>query len=188
MISTEQVKQAIEDCKKAGHDIGIRDIAYVFLSRNFDDIRMPYRCLFGLDVDYNPDYAETYDKTGTMQYLKGYVDMNFSDGIKKKKKKDADDEDISFEENKAYMLKLKKDTEDAMANGEIEKKDGLKILTDISTKLNDKFNVQSNDTEQLIFVSCKYNSTCSSCGRELYIPTKEQLMEEYNLVERTETE
>ena len=86
MISTEQVKQAIEDCKKAGHEIGIRDIAYVFLSKNFDDIRMPYRCLFGLDVDYNPDYAETYDNTATMQYLKGYVDMNFSDGTKKKKR------------------------------------------------------------------------------------------------------
>ena len=187
MISTEQVKQAIEDCKKAGHEIGIRDIAYVFLSKKFDDIRMPYRCLFGLDVDYNPDYADTYDNTATMQYLKGYVDMNFSDGTKKKKKKDADDgDDITFEENKAYMLKLKKETEDAMALGEIDKKDGLKILTDISTKLNDKFNVQSNDTEQLIFVSCKYNSTCSSCGRELYIPTKEQLMEEYNLVEKTE--
>ena len=96
MTSTEQVKQAIEDCKKAGHEIGIRDIAYVFLSKNFDDIRMPYRCLFGLDVDYNPDYAETYDKTGTMEYLKGYVDMNFSDGTKKKKK---NEEVVMEEEN-----------------------------------------------------------------------------------------
>ena len=188
MISTEQVKQAIEDCKKAGHEIGIRDIAYVFLSKNFDDIRMPYRCLFGLDVDYNPDYAETYDKTGTMQYLKGYVDMNFLDGTQKKKRKktEGDDDDITFEENKAYMLKLKKDIEKAIEDGEMEKKDGYKALADISVKLNDKFQVQGEVKEQLIFVSCKYNSTCSSCGRELYIPTKEQLMEEYNLVEKTE--
>ena len=135
-------------------------------------------------MDYNPDYAETYDNTATMQYLKSYVDMNFSDGTKKKKKIVSEDEDISFEENKAYMLKLKKDTEDAMANGEIEKKDGLKILTDISTKLNDKFNVQSNDTEQLIFVSCKYNKICE-CGKEIFVPTKEQLMEEYGLVEKS---
>lgn len=188
MISTEQVKQAIEDCKKAGHEIGIRDIAYVFLSRNFDDIRMPYRCLFGLDVDYNPDYAETYDKTGTMQYLKGYVDMNFSDGIKKKKKKDSDDEDISFEENKAYMLKLKKDIEKAIEDGEMEKKDGYKALADISVKLNDKFQVQGEVKEQMVIVNAKFNAICGSCGREIYIPTKEDLMEKYDLVERTETE
>lgn len=188
MISTEQVKQAIEDCKKAGHEIGIRDIAYVFLSKNFDDIRMPYRCLFGLDVDYNPDYAETYDKTGRMEYLKGYVDMNFSDGTRKKKKKVADDgDDITFEENKAYMLKLKKDIEKAIEDGEMEKKDGYKALADISVKLNDKFQVQGEVKEQMVVVSMKYNKICE-CGKEIFVPTKEQLMEEYNLVERTETE
>jgi hypothetical protein len=186
MISTEQVKQAIEDCKKAGHEIGIRDIAYVFLSKNFDDIRMPYRCLFGLDVDYNPDYAETYDNTSTMQYLKGYVDMNFSDGTKKKKRTPAEDEDISFEENKAYMLKLKKDIEKAIEDGEMEKKDGYKALADISVKLNDKFQVQGEVKEQLIVVNTKFNAICGSCGREIYIPTKEDLMEKYNLVEKTE--
>ena len=186
MISTEQVKQAIEDCKKAGYEIGIRDIAYVFLSKNFDDIRMPYRCLFGLDVDYNPDYAETYDNTATMQYLKGYVDMNFSDGTKKKKKVIAEDEDISFEENKAYMLKLKKDIEKAIEDGEMEKKDGYKALADISVKLNDKFQVQGEVKEQLIVVNTKFNAICGSCGREIYIPTKEDLMEKYNLVEKTE--
>lgn len=186
MISTEQVKQAIEDCKKAGHEIGIRDIAYVFLNKSFDDIRMPYRCLFGLDVDYNPDYAETYDNTATMQYLKGYVDMNFFDGTKKKKKTVNEDEDISFEENKAYMLKLKKDIEKAIEDGEMEKKDGYKALADISVKLNDKFQVQGEVKEQLIVVNTKFNAICGSCGREIYIPTKEDLMEKYNLEEKTE--
>ena len=186
MISTEQVKQAIEDCKKAGHEIGIRDIAYVFLSKNFDDIRMPYRCLFGLDVDYNPDYAETYDNTSTMQYLKGYVDMNFSDGTKKKKKTIAEDEDISFEENKAYMLKLKKDTEDAIAKGEVDKKDGLKILADLSVKLNDRFSVQAEVKDQIVIVEQKYNDVCEYCQHEVArrIMTKEEAMKEYNLVEK----
>ena len=94
------------------------------------------------------------------------------------------DEDITFEENKAYMLKLKKDTELAIESGEVDKKDGLKILSDISTRLNDKFAVQQTELQQQIFVSCKYNSICESCGKELYIPTKEQLMEEYGLVEK----
>mgnify|MGYP003457208386 CR=1 FL=1 len=98
----------------------------------------------------------------------------------KKAKKHS--EDISFEENKAYMLKLKKDTEDAMQKGEIDKKDALKILTDISTKLNDKFRINQEEREQMVIVSPKYNTICK-CGRELYIPTKEELMEKYNLIE-----
>ena len=81
------------------------------------------------------------------------------------------------------MLKLKKDTELAMENHEIDKKDGLKILADLSTKLNDKFNVQADNVDQMVFVSCKFNSICESCGRELYIPTKEELMKKYNLIE-----
>ena len=93
------------------------------------------------------------------------------------------DEDITFEENKAYMLKLKKDTEDAIEKGEVDKKDGLKILADISTRLNDKFSVNQQQKDQMVFVSCKYNSICE-CGKEIYIPTKEQLMEEYGLVEK----
>ena len=187
MISTEQVKQTIDECKKAGHEVGIRDIAYVFLSKNYDDIRMPYRCLFGLDVDYNPDYAETYDNTETRRYLKGYIEMSFSDGTqKRRKKKEVEEEDISFEENKAYMLKLKKDIEKAIEDGEMEKKDGYKALADISVKLNDKFQVQGEVKEQLIVVNTKFNAICGSCGREIYIPTKEDLMEKYDLVERTE--
>lgn len=190
MINTEQVKQTIDECAKVGHEVGLRDIAYVFLSKNFDDVRIPYRCLFGLDMDYNPDYAETYDKTGTMQYLKSYIEMNFSDGTQKKKKKKAvsEEDDISFEENKAYMLKLKKDIEKAIEDGEMEKKDGYKALADISVKLNDKFQVQGEVKEQLIVVNTKYNAICGSCGREIYIPTKEDLMEKYDLIERTEIE
>ena len=88
--------------------------------------------------------------------------------------------DITFEENKAYMLKLKRDTEKAMKEGKLETKDGLKILSDISTRLNDKFNIQETEIPQMVVVQCKYNSFCE-CGREIYIPTKEDLMKTYGL-------
>jgi hypothetical protein len=70
-----------------------------------------------------------------------------------------------------------------MESGDIEKKDGLKILTDISTKLNDKFGAKEEMKDQMVVVECKFNSVCS-CGREIYIPTKEDLMKKYNLVEK----
>ena len=132
MISNEQIKRAIEDCARANHTISVRDISYVLLSMQFDDSLVAYKCIFGNDYDYNQDYHATYDQTSTMTYLKSYVEFTLLNDKKKKTKT----EDISFEENKAYMLGLKKQTEEAMAAGEIDKKDGLKILADLSVKNN----------------------------------------------------
>ena len=182
MISNEQIKRAIEDCARANHTISVRDISYVLLSMQFDDSLVAYKCIFGNDYDYNQDYHATYDQTSTMTYLKSYVEFTLLNDKKKKTKT----EDISFEENKAYMLGLKKQTEEAMAAGEIDKKDGLKILTDISTKLNDKFRVQSDDVEQIVQVFAKYDAVCSRCGAEISRRpiSKEEAIEMYNLVEK----
>ena len=179
MISNEQIKRAIEDCARANHTISVRDISYVLLSMQFDDSLVAYKCIFGNDYDYNQDYHATYDQTSTMTYLKSYVEFTLLNDKKKKTKT----EDISFEENKAYMLGLKKQTEEAMAAGEIDKKDGLKILTDISTKLNDKFSVKDEVQDSIVQVYTKFNAICE-CGKEIYIPTKEDLMAKYNLVEK----
>ena len=181
MISNEQIKRAIEDCARANHTISVRDISYVLLSMQFDDSLVAYKCIFGNDYDYNQDYHATYDQTSTMTYLKSYVEFTLLNNKKKKTKT----EDISFEENKAYMLGLKKQTEEAMAAGEIDKKDGLKILTDISTKLNDKFSVKDEVQDSIVQVYTKFNAICE-CGKEIYIPTKEDLMAKYNLVEKNE--
>ena len=84
------------------------------------------------------------------------------------------------------MLKLKKDTEDAMERHEIEKKDGLKILAQISTTLNDKFNVTSEEKNQIVIVNQKYDDLCPRCFTEIARRpiSKEEAMEMYNLVEK----
>ena len=182
MISNEQIKRAIEDCARANHTISVRDISYVLLSMQFDDSLVAYKCIFGNDYDYNQDYHATYDQTSTMTYLKSYVEFTLLNDKKKKTKT----EDISFEENKAYMLGLKKQTEEAMAAGEIDKKDGLKILADLSVKLNDKFNVSDSSQEQYVHVFAKYDAVCSRCGAEVSRRpiTKDEAIEMYNLVEK----
>ena len=182
MISNEQIKRAIEDCARANHTISVRDISYVLLSMQFDDPLVAYKCVFGNDYDYNQDYHATYDQTSTMTYLKSYVEYTLLNNKAKKKKT----EDISFEENKAYMLSLKKQTEEAMAAGEIDKKDGLKILADLSVKLNDKFNVSDSSQEQYVHVFAKYDAVCSRCGAEISRRpiSKEEAIEMYNLVEK----
>ncbi len=182
MISNEQIKRAIEDCARANHTISVRDISYVLLSMQFDDSLVAYKCIFGNDYDYNQDYHATYNQTSTMTYLKSYVEFTLLNDKKKKTKT----EDISFEENKAYMLGLKKQTEEAMAAGEIDKKDGLKILADLSVKLNDKFNVSDSSQEQYVHVFAKYDAVCSRCGAEISRRpiSKEEAIEMYNLVEK----
>lgn len=168
MLSNERINDIIEKCKQSSYTVRVRDVAYAILCHTIEDKAVIYKCLFG---EYGS--VEEYDGSRATTKVKELVTKALG----------KTHEDISFEENKAYMLKLKKDTELAMENHEIDKKDGLKILADLSTKLNDKFNVQADNVDQMVFVSCKFNSICESCGRELYIPTKEDLMKKYNLKE-----
>ena len=181
-ISVEDIKKIIEDASKKGFKIGVRDIAFVVLLDAFENEDIAYKCLFGSESGFMQEYASVYARTGAVEYIKDYIDILSTNNGSRSKKQDVDD--ITFDENKSYMIKLKKDTEEAMANGEIEKKDALKILADISVKLNDKFNVKdANEDRQVVIVQNKFNAICE-CGREIYVPTKEEMMKKYNLVEK----
>lgn len=179
MISNEQIKRAIEDCARANHTISVRDISYVLLSMQFDDSLVAYKCIFGNDYDYNQDYHATYDQTSTMTYLKSYVEFTLLSDKKKKKKT----EDISFDENKEAIINLIKETKEKEERGEIDAKQSLDLQTKLRVTLNDKFRVQSDDVEQIVQVCSKFNAICE-CGKEIYVPTKEELMVKYNLVEK----
>ena len=177
-LTRDKVGEILTKASDEGLSLKVRDISYVLLTRYFADKSYAYRVCFGADADYSDEAINAYEEGDGYAFLKeALATVRDRGGV-------VYDEDITFEENKAYMLKLKKDTELAIESGEVDKKDGLKILSDISTRLNDKFAVQQTELQQQIFVSCKYNSICESCGKELYIPTKEQLMEEYGLVEK----
>lgn len=181
-ISIDDIKKIIEDASKKGFKIGVRDIAFVVLLDAFENEDIAYKCLFGSESGFMQEYASVYARTGAVEYIKDYIDILSANNGSRGKKQDIDD--ITFDENKAYMIKLKKDTEEAMAKGEIEKKDALKILADISVKLNDKFNVKdANEDRQVVIVQNKFNAICE-CGREIYVPTKEEMMKKYNLVEK----
>lgn len=184
MISNDKLTDIIKDCELAGHKVKIKDISYVLLCRCYDDIAVAYKVLFDSDKS-NAEILE-YHQSNTISFLRTYMDSNFASQAKEinqKSKKRSKEDDITFEENKAYMLKLKRDTEKAMEDGTVEFDKGVTLLKDITTKLNDKFQVQNDVKEQMVIVNCKYNAICEGCGRETYIPTKEDLMKEYNLIE-----
>ena len=163
----------LEDAEKKGYKLRIRDVAYAYLCTHFEDSTIAYKSIYGEDVLD----TSSFDSKPAISYIKDQIKYAIMTDTAESANK------MSFDENKAEMIKLIKETEDAMENGEIEKKDGLKIIADIRVKLNDKFNVSDKSKSGIVIVEPKFNSVCS-CGREIYVPTKEELMAKYDLIEK----
>lgn len=172
VLSNEKINSIISKCSESSHDVRVRDISYVILCNFYEDKQIAYRCIFGDDGLF-----EIYSREKSIAFLEKYMQEHvfFSNS-----------KDISFEENKAYMLKLKRETEDAIANGEIDKKDGLKILADLSVKLNDRFQVKEDVKDQIVQVCTKYNDICPNCGIEISRApiSKVEAMEMYGLIDK----
>lgn len=179
-LTKEKVGEILTKASDEGLSLKVRDISYVLLTRYFADKSYAYRVCFGADADYSDEAINAYEESDGYAFLREELATVRDMGNV------TYDEDITFEENKAYMLKLKKDTEDAIAKGEVDKKDGLKILADLSVKLNDRFSVQSEVKDQIVIVEQKYNDVCEYCQHEVArrTMTKEEAMKEYNLVEK----
>lgn len=172
VLSNDKINSIISKCAEHSHDVRVRDVSYAILSRFYEDKEVAYRCIFG-----NDGMFESYSKRQSIVCLEKYLKANvFYD----------DSKDITFEENKAYMLKLKRDTEAAMESGDIEKKDGLKILADLSVKLNDRFQVKEEVKDQIVQVCNKFNDICPNCGIEISRGpiSKEEAMNMYGLIEK----
>lgn len=177
MLTNSEIKEIIDEAARQKHRITTRDVAYAILCMEIEDTSVSYRCIFGDD-----GMDDVYDKSDDVSYVKQAVDY----AIYSKKGKGKKTADISFEENKEYMLKLKADTEQAMANGDIDKKDGLKILADLSVKLNDRFGVKDTSSSQIVNVLTKFNDICPYCSHEISrrTLTKEEAMRIYKLTDK----
>jgi hypothetical protein len=178
-LTIDKVGEILTNASSQGANLKVRDIAYVLLRRYFEDRSYAWRVCFS-DSDYDEKTIDAYEEGIGYQFLREVLaEVRDRGGL-------LYDEDITFEENKAYMLKLKRDTEMAMEAGELEKKDGLKILSDLSVKLNDKFSVQNEVKDQMVIVEHKYNDICPYCQHEVASKpmTKEEAMELYNLKEK----
>jgi hypothetical protein len=179
-LTIEKVGEILTAASEHGASLKVRDISYVILRRYFEDRSYAWRVCFGADAEYDDKTIDAYEESNGYKFLVEVLSNVRDRGSL------FYDEDITFEENKAYMLKLKKDTEMAMEAGDLEKKDGLKILSDLSVKLNDKFSVQAEVKDQMVVVEQKYDDICSYCQHEVARRplSKEEAMEMYNLREK----
>lgn len=185
-LSKEKVGDILTKASEQGLSLKVRDISYVLLRRYFADRSYAFRVCFGADADYGDSVIDAYENGEGYAFLKEELEMVRDRSAMVYSGGAGVLDDITFEENKAYMLKLKKETEEAMERGEVDKKDGLKILSDITTRLNDKFAVTAQQQDQLVVVNCKYDHICPVCQTEVARRpmTKDEAMREYNLIEK----
>lgn len=190
MIKVSDIERIIKDMSVLNHDISVRDISFVILSREFDNDIVAYKAIFGKDSDR--DIIEEYSSSKKISSLRTYIKSSFDKvenkptPVKPKKEAVSKDKlsDITFEENKAAIIDLIKEIKELAAKGEIPAKDAKKMELDARTKLNDKFEVEKSEGQQYIIVEKKFNFICPHLHKECYIYTKEDLMEEYGLIEK----
>ena len=171
-MTNEDIRETIERFKKDGTQIRVRDIAFCLLAEMFETDATAYQCLFG-----NEGY-EDYVSSPTRKKVREYLHLQ------RWLPNERTESELSFEENRKEMQGLIDRFEEGMASGLIEPATGLAKIADIRVKLNDKFNIQEEQQERVIQVLRKFNAVCE-CGREIYKPTKQELMEEYDLIEKT---
>lgn len=180
MVDNEQIKDIIKHFEdKDGANVRVRDIAFTLLSKMFADGKTAYQCLFGAD-GYDEYMADGMrDKLAQYMTNAGYI-RSFST--------DDGTGGISFEENRREMERLLAQTQQALDNGLIEAKDGLKIMADIRVKLTDKFKVESQKRDRMIVVEKKFDFVCPHTRHECYQLDKEEAMRRWNLVENKSIE
>lgn len=182
-VSIEEIKEIVGQCKaKGAKDVVVSDILFAALLPVFDSPEAIYCGIFGKDKSGEVDGYMRKKKVKVLKELMSQRVMEAIDLFS-----DSDDskveEDISFDENKAYMLALKKKTEDGMRDGRIKQDKGIEILSKLSIALNDKFAVSEKQEEQRVVVDIKYNHICEWTRKECFLQTKEYAMKHWNLVE-----
>lgn len=189
MIGIKDIEKTIKDMEVLGHDISVRDISYVLLSKEYDSESIAYKSIFGKDS--NRLQIDNYVSSSRIVALSNYIKANFKKEKEPKKKKSSANgglEDITFEENKSAIIDLIQKIKHEAENGTIEPKDALKMELDARTKLNDKFDVEKEQGQQYVIVEKKFNFICPHLHKECYVYTKEDLMEKYGLIERNNNE
>lgn len=157
-----------------GFAISVRDISYILLCRNYEDDIVAYKSLFGDGSDTEISYYKQSKPIVELGKL-------MSDALGWNSK-----EDITFEENKAEIIRLIQDAKDKEARGELDAKQSLDLQTKLRVALNDKFGAKDNNTEQIVCVSMKYDDVCPYCSHEVARRpiSKEEAINMYNLVEK----
>lgn len=183
MISKKNIETIFADCNDLGYSVDYKDILYCLIKDKFEDPSVAYVCVFGGSEEVAKHQSTLYEGLSKMTFLSAHLAMYNKTAPKKRSKSEPM---ITYDENLAYMLELKEETKQAKRDGDIEVKDALKILTDITVKINDRFKVNDDNKNQVVVVETKYNDVCEYCQHEVARApiTKEEAIAMYDLIEK----
>ena len=192
-MTVDEIKDIIKESRLAGHDVKMKDVAYIIVRTVIDDKAVAYRSVF--DAAESEDSVKRYEMEPGIKFLKNRLKKYISPKAQKSaasatkvqdtSAKDINSKykDITFEENKEAMLELIDEIQEGMRNKEIDVAVGLKMQTDIRTKLQDKFEVSNKKDEHRIVVNTKFNHICEWTRKECFLQTKEYAMKQWGLIE-----
>lgn len=188
------IKKTIEDCSASGYEIRVKDIAYCLLKSQIDEIEIVYNCIFNKCTDTN--VISDYDKSQRMKFLDRYIKANYLSNTETAPQNETQDaellENISFEENKAALVRRLNEIVKWEKDGDLSKERAAKLEVEIRKIINDKFGVTDKSGEQKIIVLSKYNDICPYCRHEIRRKTDEDMLaeikEQYDLIPKVKKE
>ena len=180
MITKEQIKECIAFCSEQGYYIDESDIAFLLVNREFRDVYMSYELTKSKGVP--SEQVDNYSSSDKIVCLRQYMNEHWA----KRKEQTINTEfiegEITFEENRDALIKYLNDIQGLMNEKKIDPKDGLKMMTDIRLKLNDKFNIKEAQVEQRIIVQPKFSHICDYTRKECWLQSREFAMQHWHLI------
>lgn len=180
MITNDSIKKIVAKCSAKGHEIKVQDISFLLLCEYYEDASVSYKSIFGSTAT-DSEMTE-YVESAKMRYLKTLVDKetNTTSTI------DESDMSLTFEENRAAMIRMIDELKDALDNKEIEYKEYSDRVTKLRIALNDKFRVADSTIKQFVIVEPKFNHICEWTHHECFLQTEKYAREHWGLCKKSE--
>ena len=180
MITRKQIQDCVAFCEEQGYFIEESDIAYLLINREFRDRYKAYELTKSKDM---PDeYVDDYDSSDKIACLRQYMNEHWAKRKESVINTESIEGAITFEENRDALIRYLGEIQKLMDEKKIEPKDGMKMMTDIRLKLNDKFNIKEAQVEQRIIVQPKFNYVCQYTHKECWLMTEEWAKKQYHLI------
>lgn len=180
MITKEQIKDCIAFCEEQGYFIEESDIAYLLINREFKDRYKAYELTKSRGI---PDeYVDNYDSSDKIACLRQYMNEHWAKRKESVINTESIEGAITFEENRDALIKYLGEIQKLMNEKKIDPKDGMKMMTDIRLKLNDKFNIKEAQVEQRIIVQPKFSHICDYTHKECWLMTEDWAKKHYHLI------
>ena len=180
MITKEQIQDCIAFCEEQGYFIEESDIAYLLINREFKDRYKAYELTKSRGI---PDeYVDNYDSSDKIACLRKYMNEHWAKRKESVINTESIEGAITFEENRDALIRYLGEIQKLMDEKKIEPKDGMKMMTDIRLKLNDKFNIKEAQVEQRIIVQPKFSHICDYTHKECWLMTEDWAKKHYHLI------